>query len=490
VSVELAAPARRAERPRRPERNLPRNVPGWRIILAAYAVGATVAVGVAAGLSPWAGAATLVAAALGAAVIEWPAAAAIALVGLAPALSGLQRDFPVPGFRLSELAIAGTATLVLIAADRRRRMGWGAFDWLALAYVVVTALVGSIDLIARGAGFSADSLGKLAGPLQFFLLYRAVVVALPTAADRARALRLVLVVSVPVAVLALLQQANLLGVRGLMADVTGTNIYLDQVQSGQAPRATGPFPHWHQLGGYLLLVVLVCVGLLLVDSRRVMRRGWLLAILVVDAAALAQTVTISALFGALAGALLVGLWLHRFRVVLRGVLVAVALGAVVAGPVIKERLEQQFDKPPGATASPFVPNTIDFRWHVWTEQYFPVLEGRWLAGWGPDPPPGPVWGYTESLYIELLLRGGLLLLVAFAALMVALWAMARRAMTDPDPERRVVATVVGATVLLLVLIHVIEPYFVDSGPPHVLWSLAGLLAAGGASSRVSSRRGG
>ena len=80
--------------------------------------------------------------------------------------------------------------------------------------------------------------------------------------------------------------------------------------------------------------------------------------------------------------------------------------------------------------------------------------------------------------------------MAFAALMVALWAMARRAMTDPDPERRVVATVVGATVLLLVLIHVIEPYFVDSGPPHVLWSLAGLLAAGGASSRVSSRRGG
>jgi hypothetical protein len=35
-------------------------------------------------------------------------------------------------------------------------------------------------------------------------------------------------------------------------------------------------------------------------------------------------------------------------------------------------------------------------------------------------------------------------------------------------------------VLLLVFIHVIEPYFLDSGAPHVLWALTGLLVADGA----------
>jgi hypothetical protein len=493
VSAGLAERPPAASGPRR--RDLARDVPGRPALQAGYAIAATVVVGVATGFSPWAGVAALAAAALGAAVLQWPAAAAIALVGLAPAISGLKRGLPVPGFRLSELVIAGVATLVLVAADRRRRVRWRAFDWAALAYVVATAALGSLDLLVRGAGFSADSVGTLAGPLQFLLLYRAVTVALPDARDRSRALRALLVTSVPVALLALGQQYDVGGLRGLMVRATGTDIYLTQLAAGEAPRATGPFPHWHQLAGYLLLVTLVAVGLLLSGSERALRRRWLLAVLAVDGLALVQTATISAVFGALGGALLVGFWLHRLRLVARGVLVACALAAILAGPVIVGRFEQQWVRPPGSTANPFVPNTIDFRWQVWTQQYFPVLDGRWLVGFGPDPPPGPRFAYSESLYISLLLRGGLLLLAVFGALMIALWALARSGLHDPDPERRVVAAVVAATILVLVLIHVIEPYFLDSGPPHVLWALAGLLAAGAAGATrptrpFSSRRAG
>jgi hypothetical protein len=481
MSTQLAephgfVPARR--------RDVARDVPGRGVVYGGYALGATIVVGVATGISPWAGLAALIAAALGAAVIQWPAAAALALVGIAPAVSGLERGLPVPGFRLSELLIAGTSTLILLGADRRRRVRWGAFDWLALVYVVATAVLGSADLISRGAGFSTDSLGSLAGPLQFFLLYRAVIVALPTTEDRLRALRVILVASVPVAVLALMQQFDVAGVRNLMAHATGTDIYLTQLSDNATPRATGPFPHWHQLGGYLLLVTLVGVGLLLIRSNHVMRRPWLLAILAINAAAMVQTLTIAVVFGAMGGALLMGYWLHRVGLVVRGLAVACVLAVVVAGPAIRQRFEQQWTKPPGSTTSALVPNTIDHRWEIWTQQYFPALSGRWLFGYGPDQPPGPRVQYVDSLYITLILRGGLLLLAVYAAMTVALWAMARRAFADPVPEQRVVAYAVAATVLLLVLIHVIEPYFLDSGAPHVLWALAGVLASSAAAQRA------
>ena len=483
--AELNAPDQPLRR-----RDLSRDVPAPRLILRAYAVGAAIVVGAAGGVDPIAGVAALAVAAFGALAIYRTDIAALTLVALVPILSGVHRGLPVPGFRPTELLIGVTSALILVAADRRRQVPWRTFDWLALAYVIATAALGSFDLIERGAGFTWDSVGKMAGPLQFFLLYRAVAVALPTWEDRRRALQLVLLASVPVALLTLMQQFGLLGVRDLMVDLTGTDIYTAQLGAGETPRATGPFPHWHQLGGYLLLVILLGIGLQLLARNRVLPKWAIISILAVDAAALVQTVTIAAIFGAIGGTILLGYWMHRLRPVINGVLIAAVLAVVFASPVIVQRFEQQWVKAPGDATSPLVPNTLDYRWQVWSEEYFPALKGHWLTGYGPDPPPGLRFGFSESLYIELILRGGLLLLAVYAAMTVALWGFARRAMLSEslEPEERVVASVLAATLILLLLIHVIEPYFLDSGPPHVLWSLAGLVAASAAGARGSLRR--
>jgi hypothetical protein len=469
-------------------RDILRDVPGHKTILGAYVIGATILVGVATGLNPWAGLGALLAAGYGALVIYRPDVGALTLVGFAPAISGIDRGVPVPGFRFSEVLIAGTSTLILLTMDRRRRVPWRAFDWLALSYVVATISLGSAGLLGRGAGFSVDSLGTLVGPLQFFLLYRAVAVALPTREDRRKALLVLFVASVPVALLALAQQFGDASVRDFLATATGTEIFTDQLAAGETPRATGPFPHWHGLAGYLLLVLLLLIGTRLAGSRPVLPVPLLLAIAAIDVAALVQTATFTAVFGAVGGALLLGYWMHRLRVVLVGTAVVVAIIAIAAGPLIEQRFEQQWVKPPGSTTSPLVPNTIDFRWDVWTEQYFPALQGHWLTGYGPDRPPGPTFGYAESFYIELVLRGGLILLGIFGAMMVALWLLARGAMHDPDPDRRVIAAVVAATVLLLIAIHVVSSYFLNSGAPHVLWALIGLLVAGGVAPAAARSR--
>ena len=84
-----------------------------------------------------------------------------------------------------------------------------------------------------------------------------------------------------------MQQFNLGPARALLEFLTGTNIYESTV--GEVPRATGPFPHWHNLGGYLLLVLLLGFSLLLENDQRVIRRRVLLFTLAPAAAALIQT---------------------------------------------------------------------------------------------------------------------------------------------------------------------------------------------------------
>jgi hypothetical protein len=134
-----------------------------------------------------------------------------------------------------------------------------------------------------------------------------------------------------------------------------------------------------------------------------------------------------------------------------------------------------------------LPNTVAYRYEVWTQQYVPALHGRWAAGWGPcctgatDLPPDLAWHYTESAYITVLLRGGLLLLASFGLLMWALGSRALRAARElgPECEQRAYGRTLLLIVLLLVPMHWIEPYFIDNGLPQLVWGLAAVIAATG-----------
>jgi hypothetical protein len=46
-----------------------------------------------------------------------------------------------------------------------------------------------------------------------------------------------------------------------------------------------------------------------------------------------------------------------------------------------------------------------------------------------------------------------------------------------DPAGRVAGRVLAVTIGILVFVHVLESYFVDTGPPHLMWTLLGLAVA-------------
>jgi hypothetical protein len=398
----------------------------------------------------------------------------VLLTALVPITSGIARGLPVPGLRISELLVGAVGVVLLTTT--RQTVRWTAVDWLALLYAAATFVLGAYDALDRGASLSSDDLGLLVGPLQFLLLYRAVLATARTPERRRLALRLVIVTSVPVALLAIGQQVNVLGLRGLMATITG----VDQFQSVGADltaRATGPFPHWHNLGGYLFMVLLAVAAVLIRRVPGVLPSPWLLAIGAVDLAGLVESLSIAPIVGVVAGTLVLAVWLGGVTRVVLAVSAALLVAALVFGPQVDARYDQQFARAPGSEGSAFVPQTIAYRYDLWTSQLLPGLKGRWLTGYGPDLPPDiQSFPYTESLYIGLLYRGGVILLAAWFALAAAMAAAGRRSTHDRDPLQHALGATVATAVVCLLFMQTIEGYFVDSGTPHVLWILLGLLA--------------
>jgi O-antigen/teichoic acid export membrane protein len=438
-------------------------------------VGASAVVGVASGLGPKYAVAALFGVALVVIVLARPVIGAYTLVAVAPPVSGLRAGLPVPQFRLSEVLIASVGVLLLVIARPGQTPRWRAFDWLALGYAVANAVLGAGDLLARGSPISISDADKLLGPMQFFLLYRAVLATLTTQRQRQAALRLLLFASVPVSLLAILQEIHAPGIVNLLANITDSQAFATNV--GVA-RATGPFALWHDLGSYLFVIVMLGVALLINQSWQVIKPRTLAAIVVLAGIALICTVSLTPIAGTAVGVLVLALTARpRKQWVARIAGLIVLLGAAFE-PILANRFHEQFALQAPIKQIPYLPQNLNFRITVWTTEFFPVIAKHLTTGFGPDFPPGLAFSYTESIYVTILLRGGLPLLLLYAGLMLALALQARGLRRHPEAERRAIAQVLLVVIVLIVFMQMTTNYFVNAGFPFLFWVLAALLMSG------------
>jgi hypothetical protein len=440
-----------------------------------------VLVGIGAGLEPKLGVAALLAVAAGLTILVRPATAVLTVVALAPVICGLKRGLIVPGLRPSEVLVAGVAGPVLLFAGFKVSTRWRLLDSMALAYVVGTLVLGAGDMLVRDARFTADLNGQLIGPLQYFLLYRSVAVALDTSELRRRAMRLLLLGSIPVCISGLLQLFNLGPTRAFIDTVVNNSGVSEADAPGGLARASGIMDHWHSLGAYMLVIVLLAVALLLDGRQRVMSRPWLIAVLAFATVGLASTLTFAPIIGAIAGSIVLGAMIGQSRKVVAWMGIGALAVGIILGPFFANRLSEQFGdqvaQASGIEGPSFLPQTLRYRIEVWRDQYLPVVGSHLLTGYGPGLPPYVNWEFTETLYITLLLRGGIPLLAIYAALMFAAWSLARWLLPRAGPDDRCTARVVLTLILLLVPMHFIVPYFVNTGLTHPLWILLGMVSA-------------
>ncbi len=435
----------------------------WAALYAATVVVLAAAVAV----RPVLGAGVLLGAAAAFAVWQQPVRAAYALVALVPLTAGLQRGVPLPGLRLSEVLTVGLAALVLVLADHRRDARWRLLDWAALLFVVAHAVLGGLATRRTAGMITTEELGVLVGPLQFFLFYRALALTLQTPERRRTALRLLLWTSAVVS-LSAIGQAAVPAVDTFVRSLTGYAL--------ESTRATGLFPHFQVLSAYLAAILVLGTAAVV---HRVLVPWQGAVVLGLAAIALVLTVTITTMTGALLGCLAVAAWHPQGRRNLAIGLVCLAAVAVPFLPILAGRAEEQSSVAVGtvgAERSAFVPQTVAYRWEIWTTQSLPVLQERLALGWGATLPASVAWRSTESMYITLLFRGGLVLLAVWALMWLALVRTGWQRRRSADVGQRAAARALVVVLGVLLVMQFIQPYLTYGGVSHVVWLLAAVVA--------------
>jgi hypothetical protein len=246
------------------------------------------------------------------------------------------------------------------------------------------------------------------------------------------------------------------------------------VDEGHLDRAIGVFTNWQVLAGYLISVGLIAVAVAAYGARSILRTGHATWLAVIIGLSLARTLTIGALVGWLiaSGALL----MMSGHLVLTAKRAAIVCGAAIAAValVLAARYHQEFTPEPGHASTGIIPNTVMDRIHNWTRQYLPALAGRWVTGFGPGIPSNVTWQFTDSVYVTVVLRGGLVLLGIYAALMAGFASIARPVTRGSGPAAALAAALV-TLVIVLIPLQLLATYFTTSGLPEVLWILAGLV---------------
>ncbi len=404
-------------------------------------------------------------------VLARPVFGGFLLVAAVPALSGLAPGVLTPNIRASEALIGLVGVTILIATRRVAAVRWGPLEWLLLAYGLLWALLGAYNALTLGQHLSFAAIGTLVGQLQFFLLYRSVRVTLRTPRQRLNAVIAMMAVTVPLAVLAIAQEVNIGGLRTTLTNLTGN---ASPLQSSGTIRATSLFGNWAALAGYLfpLLLVLVALGL----SGRIRRhRGLALIAGIAMVTGILLTAELSILICLVVGLVVMGVQYGRSRKMLTWFAIATAIAIIVVGPVLAQRLGDQFGYVAGSSKTTSIePQTVAFRQNIWTQQYLPAIAERPLTGYGTQLPATIQWPYPESQYVGILIEGGYPLLVMYVLLVVGMLVQANRAARSPDTLQRAIGRALLISVVSLILLGITWPFLSNGGMPQVLWCLFAL----------------
>ena len=127
-----------------------------------------------------------------------------------------------------------------------------------------------------------------------------------------------------------------------------------------------------------------------------------------------------------------------------------------------------------------MPNTIAYRWKIWTQQTIPTLEERSWTGWGSSVYTGSwrprqlVWGSPESQWFGAAVTAGVIVACLLGlTLLVALRYVLNGAFKAPGRWKLpIAALLISALVASLTV-----PAFTNRGLPVGLWVLFGVVLA-------------
>ena len=420
-----------------------------------------------------------------------PVEAVAGYVLLNPLLVGLDRGAVVPFLRLNEvLLLPLLAGLFVVLLRRWARKGW-AIAWrgdgidvavLALAFTgSVTTLVWNF---ARNREITADDLLYAVSLWKLVVLYAVVRLVVRDPRSVRRTLTAVVVSACLVGVIGVLQA---LGV-GPVIDVLSALIPVgDEGYTYDGGRAMATVGNPIAFGDIMIFGAIVAAAL----AWRVPGRSRLLwAVAAALCLCTLASGQVSIVLGLAVAALSFAIVTRTVGRVVIGACALLAVAAVVLQPILDARLSDS-DPSTGLPSSwtgrygrlenlqqYFLPDIgTDFNW-VFGVRTAGRAEGQEF--WRP-------WVYIESGYVWALWTGGLLLLVAVAALLVSAVRAGRRLVASTDPTTSAVGIALVTLACTLAFLMIFDPHLTFRGGSELLFVLLALGAALDARTRRPDR---
>ncbi|MBA2575188.1 MAG: hypothetical protein H0V05_00850 [Euzebyaceae bacterium] len=433
--------------------------------------------GMAAAQAPALAFAGLVALVVAVVVAVRPAVAAYALLALTPLVVGVDRGTLLPLLRPNEglalflggvLLVRGT---VRYLAGQRFSFRPNAVDVTILLLAFAASVVPLLWMAARGRVPSLDDILYALAMWKYFGIYLIVRVSVRTEQEVRRCLWLSVLAAGAVALIAILQSLQLLGVPGLLgrwyapaADVSRLEI----------SRGTSTMSSSHAVADVMTYSLAIAAGFLLAGHRRRVPLIGLCVLLLLGAL---SSGTFSGVLALVIGALAFGYVTGHLRTAVLALLPAGLLGKLVLQPVLQERISRLDSE--GVPVS-WVARLDNLRTYFWPELTtdFNYLLGVRPSARVPAPESWRDWVFIESGHTWLLWNGGIPLVVAFFLfLWVAMRTVARVARSRRDGIG--VAAVASFTALtVLAVLMTFDPHLTLRGSADLSFPLLALACLG------------
>lgn len=402
------------------------------------------------------------------------------------ALSGTARGLIIPGFRISE--VGTLAILLLVVASLGPRFVLAAPPIVSiLGYCVAFSTIGMAHFVQR-TELGIGSLGEEVVVIWQYAFLAIIAINLVRSAGLVGSLRPFLaslaVFSTVNAILALLQVLKVRSAMAIGASLAGNPEILDP-PNWKVPRGTGLFNSWHASAMFCAISFTLFLMAYNAEIFKGSGRTVLLACTLMSAIGAIASLTATPVILILLSFVLLSL--SGKRLFFGASTIAVGVVAIAYSPLgvlVSDRFQRQSSGDEG-----IVPQTVWFRFEVWINDYLPVIAKSLWLGYGTLGDDSGLFKHTESMYIWLLLHGGILLLVFFVAMYVrvgiALWTARRGASEDPATAWFLHAVTIVAGFLPIAMI--LHPYLKDAGGSQLFFVIVGLAA--GAVSVVKSSNG-
>jgi hypothetical protein len=370
------------------------------------------------------------------------------------------------------LALAARALLIVLQGRPYRLV----LDRIDLALVLLASCASVVPLafrFGRGLPISSDDLLYAVVLWKYFIVYRVFREAIARPAQAAVCLRLSLASAAAVAVIAILQVSNLLGVAQFL------HAYYDQPFVGSGgivtDRGTSTIASSFGVGDVMAMNLAIVVALLL-DKRA--RRLPLVAAGGLFVLGCIATGQFSSFIGLAIVLVAIGFMTGRLHRLLAIAIPTAAVAALALWSVIAERLSG-FASLSGLPRS-WVSRLDNLQQFVWPELFSHL---NWLFGVRPaarlaGPEHWREWVYIESGYTWVLWTGGVPL---FAAFLFFLWISLqdlRRVIQERRDAVRVAAMASIAWLVAMAALMLLDPHLTLRGAADLFFPLLALSFAG------------